>query len=78
MGGAILEKEIDFLIEYFEKYKQEIEEELKNDHNNIFLQGKVKGLQHALIMTRMYNKSDMRHDIDIEIDTPLARCSSKL
>ncbi|MEK5478145.1 hypothetical protein NYE70_14660 [Paenibacillus sp. FSL R5-0407] len=48
--------DIDFIVSYFERYLEELEIELKGDLQNEFLKGKIKGIQHALVIARM-----MRH-----------------
>jgi hypothetical protein len=71
-----VEKELDYLIENFERYKSEVEGELKTIPNNQFLQGKVKGLEYALTMTKIYNTPDYyEYPIDIENDVRIAQIS---
>ncbi len=48
--------EIDSIISYFERYLEELEAELQLDLQNELLQGKIKGIKHALVIVRM-----MRH-----------------
>jgi hypothetical protein len=65
-------KEMDCLIGYLEKYKLEIETELLNTSDNQFLDGKAKGIQHALTICRVYNQpEEKRNSLDIEIDTTI-------
>lgn len=45
---------IKHLIGYFENYLIELALELQNDPDDLFIQGKIKGVQHALQMARMY------------------------
>jgi len=73
-----MEKEIDSLIEYFEKYKLEVEVEIQLEPENQFLKGKVKGIQHALTICRMYNRPEEgRNLIDVEIDVPVSGSMSR-
>ncbi|GKS09831.1 hypothetical protein YDYSY3_08310 [Paenibacillus chitinolyticus] len=68
-----MEKEIDSLIDFFERYKLEIESEIQLEPENQFLKGKEKGIQHALTICRMYNMPEEgRNYIDIEIDVPVS------
>lgn len=48
--------EIDSLISYFERYSEKLEAELQGNLQNEFLNGKIKGIKHALVIIRM-----MRH-----------------
>ncbi|GFN33858.1 hypothetical protein [Paenibacillus xylaniclasticus] len=60
---------IDYLIEYLESYLMELGHELQSDPENLFLQGKVHGIQHALRYVRMHGYAGKNsHQIDIEID----------
>lgn len=72
MKGAVsLEKEIDGLIEYFERNMVELQQELQLKPDDEFLKGKIAGIKHALIICRMYNKPENGNQIDIKIDTPV-------
>ncbi|MFD0618498.1 hypothetical protein ACFQZR_13605 [Paenibacillus sp. GCM10027629] len=52
------EKEsIQYLIEYFEKYLKELHLNLQDDHDDLFLQGKIKGVQDTLRMTRIHERA---------------------
>lgn len=73
-----MEKEIDSLIDYFERYKIEVEAEMQLEPEDQFLKGKAKGIQHALTICRMYNMPEEEYNlIDVEIDVPVGGCMSK-
>jgi len=63
-----MEKELDFLIEYLERSVTEFEAELESDPDNEFIKGKIKGLNHALRIVRMYNKPELGNHISVFID----------
>ncbi|WP_282937674.1 hypothetical protein [Paenibacillus sp. RC67] len=66
-----MEKEINVLIEYFERNLEELQQELQLNPDNEFLKGKIAGTKNALIICRMYNRPEDDHQIDIIIDTPM-------
>lgn len=58
-----------YLIEHLESYLLELGLELQRDPDDLFLQGKIKGIQHALKYIRMHAYARKGgHYIDIEID----------
>ncbi|WP_405081698.1 hypothetical protein ACI48J_03560 [Paenibacillus chitinolyticus] len=63
-----MEKELNFLIDYLERSVTEFEAELESDPENEFVQGKIKGLNHALRIVRMYNKPELGNHISVIID----------
>jgi len=66
-----MEEEQSFfhLIEYLESYLLELGLELQRDPDDLFLQGKIKGIQHALKYIRMHEHARKGgHYIDVEID----------
>jgi hypothetical protein len=67
-GDRLLEKEIDGLIEYFERNIVELQQELQLEPNDEFLKGKIAGIKHALIICRMYNRPENGNQIDVIID----------
>lgn len=66
-----MEKEIDGLIEYFERNIVELQQELQLKPNDEFLKGKIAGIKIALIICRMYNRPENENQIDVIIDTPV-------
>jgi hypothetical protein len=73
-----LERDLDWLVEYFEPYISELESELALDPDDEFLKGKIKGMEHALVRSRVYNiDGSGRHQIDVIIDTPIMQKASK-
>lgn len=65
-----MEKEINGLIEHFERNIAELQQELQLKPDNEFLKGKIAGIKNALIICRMYNRPEDGSQIDIIIDTP--------
>ncbi|BFH11527.1 hypothetical protein WJ0W_005465 [Paenibacillus melissococcoides] len=63
-----MEKELDVLINYFEEYISELQKELEQEPNSEFIKGQMKGMNQALRITRMLNKPDPEHCVDIIID----------
>ncbi|MNO15646.1 hypothetical protein D3C76_53150 [compost metagenome] len=63
-----MEKDIDGLIEYFERNLAELLRELQVEPNDEFLRGKIAGIQQALITCRMYNRPEDVNQIDVIID----------
>lgn len=63
-----MEKEIDGLIEYFERNIVELQQELQLEPNDVFLKGKIAGIKHALIICRIYNRPENGNQIDVIID----------
>lgn len=51
------------LISYYERYLAELETELKDESQNEFLKGKIKGIKHALVIARMIRQGN-RHKGD--------------
>ncbi|NEN84710.1 hypothetical protein [Paenibacillus elgii] len=66
-----MEKEINVLIEYFERATAELQQELQLKPDDEFLKGKIAGIKNALIICRMYNRPEDGHQIDVVIDTPM-------
>lgn len=61
---------IEYLIEYLEKYLAELSLELEGEPADLFLQGKIKGVQHALKFVRIHacaEKNDGQF-VDVIID----------
>ncbi|MUG74032.1 hypothetical protein [Paenibacillus validus] len=50
--------ETDYLISYFEKYMAELETKLKEEPENDFLKGKIKGIKHAVVIAKMIKKGN--------------------
>lgn len=73
-----MEKELDTLVDYFERLVTELKSELELQADNNYLTGKMEGIKQALIITRMYNIEEKgRHQIDVIIDTPILQNTSK-
>jgi hypothetical protein len=73
-----LERDLDWLVEYFERYLAALQTELASDPDNEFLKGKINGMKHALVRARMYNIDEKgRHQIDVIIDTPILQNTSE-
>ncbi|WP_055107613.1 hypothetical protein [Paenibacillus ihumii] len=63
------EQSFIYLIDYLGSYLSELELELQNNPDDLFLQGKIKGIQLSLKYIRMHEyKRNAGHYIDIEID----------
>lgn len=63
------EQSLIYLIEYLESYLLELDLELQRNPDDLFIQGKIKGIQHALKYIRMHEYTRIAvHYIDIEID----------
>ncbi|AHV95602.1 hypothetical protein [Paenibacillus sabinae] len=63
-----MEKDIEGLIEYFERNLAELLREHQLDPNDEFLKGKIAGIKQALITCRMYNRPENGNPIDVIID----------
>ncbi|MFC4808796.1 hypothetical protein [Paenibacillus sp. GCM10023250] len=63
-----MKKEIDDLIEYFERNLAELLRDLQLEPNDEFLKGKIAGIKQALITCRMYNRPENGNQIDVIID----------
>ncbi|WDH83302.1 hypothetical protein [Paenibacillus urinalis] len=66
-----MKKEIDDLVEYFERNMEELQQELQLNPDDEFIKGKIAGIKYALIVCRMYNRPEDGHQIDVIIDTPM-------
>ncbi|UUZ80425.1 hypothetical protein LJK88_36905 [Paenibacillus sp. P26] len=62
------EKELAYLIEHFEKYLNELQLELEGSNNDLFLQGKIEGVKHSLLVSRMLFRGRSGNPIDVIID----------
>ncbi|AVV57015.1 hypothetical protein C7121_13315 [Paenibacillus glucanolyticus] len=65
------EKEsFEYLVEYLEKYIAELSFELDGDSADLFLQGKIKGVQHALKFVRIHAHAGKNNGqfVDVIID----------
>jgi hypothetical protein len=79
-GGieSCMEKELDLLLEHFKTYKSDLEKELELNPDDEFLKGKIKGIQHGIVLISMYNNDEKgRHQIDVIIDAPIMQNTSK-
>lgn len=63
-----MEKEIDFLIDYFVDYISEPQKELELDPDSEFIKGQIKGMNQALRIARIYNKPEPPHYVDVIIE----------
>lgn len=63
-----MEKELDFLIDYFTQYISELQKGLELEPDNDFIKGQINGVNQALRIVRMYNKPDPEHYVDVIID----------
>lgn len=63
-----MEKELGFLTDYFVQNIVELQKELEREPDNDFIKGQINGMNQALRITRIYNKPDPEHQVDIIID----------
>ncbi|AOZ94845.1 hypothetical protein [Paenibacillus crassostreae] len=64
-----MQKELDYLMNYFSQCIADLEVEIEADPTNEFLKGKLQGIKYARVITSMYNlPEDFGHPIDVEID----------
>ncbi|MDD9271460.1 hypothetical protein ACFPES_30940 [Paenibacillus sp. GCM10023248] len=66
-----MKKEIDGLIECFEREMVELQQKLRLKPDDEYLKGKISGIKTALTVCRMYNRPEDGHPIDVIIDTPM-------
>lgn len=59
---------IGYIIQYLESYLDQLNEGLQTGYEDLFLQGKINGLQHALKYLRMHERGRNSHYINIVID----------